>query len=1453
MASQTIKGLTVQISGDTTKLGTAVKDAENKSKSLGKELSEVNKLLKEPDANAVELLAQKQQILTERISATKEKLDTLKAAQASVQAQFDKGDITAQQYRAFQREIQYTANEMQGYEKAIQQTTKQLAEAKVKTGEEASSLDMLKAKISLQEQELLKLTNQYKSAVIAEGENSDKAKELKAQYDALNSKLGESKQKMNEAETAAASLGKSESTAITPLDALKKSISEQEKELDRLNTEYQNAVVQYGKNSSEAKALASQIKTLSGEHQTQRNKLEDAKKATQDITATEKTLTERYQEQKSELDALKTQYTNAVAQYGKNSAEAKNLAKQISSLSGELDKKEKKLQAAEKSADKFDKTLSDTSKHANNASDNVKDLGNSAKDAESSFNAATVSVGTFMGNLALELLQKATELIKNFAVGTAETGKTFEAFMSKVEAISGATANELKDLDAVARQYGRDTQYSASECADALSYMALAGWDVEDMTAGLPGVLNLAAASQMDLAKASDVVTDYMTAFGWEANRAGEFADKMAFAMANSNTDTEMLGEAYKNCASTAESLHYSMEETTAAIMTMANAGVKGGEAGTALNAVMTRLATDTKGCASELKQYGIDIYDEQGNMQSLSSILTGISETWETLTDEQQANLAKMIAGQQQYSSFQTIMKGLSDTAKENGQSFNDYTNALLNCDGAATEMAHTMSDNLQGDLKKMESAYQDLQLSIYDGINAPLREVVQTITGDVLPAFSNLVNGVDGADKEVENAVGKLISTVLTRITDLFPQFAGILGTIASTLIDSLPQLAESLETAVFVLLDSILDALPSALPTILMAIRRLWIQLFNNIGQLASATGELVQIIGITLIKELPKIGIMLASEFKTLANGWIPALTEKIPELLSTLLNLLLQKLPTILNSLKSILQSVISGLMPLISKLIPNLVSVIVQFLNEGIPMLLGAAADLFGVILDTLPDLITVLADVLPDIITTIIDVLLTNIPVVLDSATTLLFAIVDALPKILEALTAALPQIVEKLIEFFISEDNLEKILESGFTLLSALIDCIPDVISQLVIATADIVMAILTAIGEKLPDMAQKGSELFESLIEKGAIIIQKIIMFVPELIASIIGAISENYQKLQDSGIEMFGKIKDGIMSVIAGAYNWGADLIDNFITGIFGGENEITKAAENIGEKIWEYLHFSEPEKGKLADFSTYAPDMMTTFANGISENQNLVMNQLVHLSDSMAEQAQNTGNRFLNGVLSITEKLPGNVGIHLTSTVNNVIDWGRNLKQQADSAISDMVNIIENRIRSLPDKMTEVGRNLVLGLWNGMQNLQSWILSNVSAFCNNILESIFQTFDIHSPAKTMVYVGEMLDYGVAGGVTENEDEPIKAIRKMANNLLNETAVIPERLPTVQQQYTVSDMQSPTINGVLSDKLDRILQTIENGQVLMLDGNKLVGGTADRMNAALGQIQALSARR
>lgn len=350
-----------------------------------------------------------------------------------------------------------------------------------------------------------------------------------------------------------------------------------------------------------------------------------------------------------------------------------------------------------------------------------------------------------LANLTSDTLELLGSKLLSVGKDIIQTGEQFSSSMSEVAAISGATAEELNRMEEAARLYGSTTKFSATEAADALKYMALAGWSAQQSIDGLSAVLDLAAASNMDLGRASDIVTDYITAFGLEVEDAAHFVDIMTYAQNNSNTTTEMLGEAYKNCAATAASMGFTVEEVTAALMTMANAGVKGGEAGTTLNTLMTRLATNAKNCADELGELGVEIYDSQGNMNSLSDILNKMIGAWADLTEKQKNNLSKVIAGTNQYSGFQTVMQGLSDKAVKAGMSFNDYSKALEDCDGTAKNAAKTMSNNLTGDLKALDSALDELKLKIYDGAENPLRSLVQTITKQGVPALEALINNLD------------------------------------------------------------------------------------------------------------------------------------------------------------------------------------------------------------------------------------------------------------------------------------------------------------------------------------------------------------------------------------------------------------------------------------------------------------------------------------------------------------------------------------------------------------------------------------------------------------------------------------------------------------------------------------------------------------------------------------
>ena len=482
-------------------------------------------------------------------------------------------------------------------------------------------------------------------------------------------------------------------------------------------------------------------------------------------------------------------YTKQQAAVERTQAKLDNLNKQYQLLQQEIKETSGPTTSLERESAKLEQRIGDTSnalaaqkeklgataKSLNEAGVGTDNLGSKSQDLADKLNtlrakeeAAAESAEEYgdKGTSSIEAVSQAfaaakvyegLEQIKDAYMDCINSAGDFEASMSNVEALSGASGDQLQALTDKAKEMGATTKFTAGESADALSYMALAGWDTQSMLQGISPVMELAAAANMDLASASDIVTDYLTAFGLTASDTTHFVDVMAYAMSHSNTNVEQLGEAYKACAATAKSMGYSVEETTAVLATMANAGVKGGEAGTALNAIMTRLATNTKGCADELEKYGVSIYDSQGNMNSLSDILTGLSAVWDNLTDQEQANLAKTIAGTNQYSKLQTIMAGCSEQAAKGGQSFSDYASALENCSGTAGKMAGTMLDNLKGKMTLFESAADGLKIAVGEQLTPAMSDLYE-VGADVLSGMTEFVNDNPGVVKGITTTVAVL-----------------------------------------------------------------------------------------------------------------------------------------------------------------------------------------------------------------------------------------------------------------------------------------------------------------------------------------------------------------------------------------------------------------------------------------------------------------------------------------------------------------------------------------------------------------------------------------------------------------------------------------------------------------------------------------------------------------------
>ena len=319
------------------------------------------------------------------------------------------------------------------------------------------------------------------------------------------------------------------------------------------------------------------------------------------------------------------------------------------------------------------------------------------------------STGEALSSVGGALTAGVTAPVMALGASVVKTQMNFQDAMAKVQALSGASGAELKKLEDTAKQMGESTVFSASECADALGYMALAGWDANQSAAGLPGVLNLAAASGMELAQASDLVTDYLTAFGLEADQAGRMADVLSYAQANSNTTTQMLGDAFKNCAVNAHNAGMTLEETTAILGKLADSGLKGSEAGTALNAVIRDMTSKMKDGNIQIGNTKVAVQDANGNFRKMTDIVRDVSKATEGMGD------AEKTAALQSTFTADSI-KAMGIMCNTGADSIEDFTKELENSNGSAKKTADTMNNTLSGSIKELGSAWEALQLSLSD-----------------------------------------------------------------------------------------------------------------------------------------------------------------------------------------------------------------------------------------------------------------------------------------------------------------------------------------------------------------------------------------------------------------------------------------------------------------------------------------------------------------------------------------------------------------------------------------------------------------------------------------------------------------------------------------------------------------------------------------------------------------
>lgn len=328
--------------------------------------------------------------------------------------------------------------------------------------------------------------------------------------------------------------------------------------------------------------------------------------------------------------------------------------------------------------------------------------------------------------------------------------------MSKVGAISGATSSQMEELNAKAKEMGATTKFTASEAGEAFTYMAMAGWKTEDMLGGIEGIMSLATASGESLATTSDIVTDALTAFGMKASESGHFADVLAVASSNANTNVAMMGETFKYVGAASGSLGYSIEDVALGIGLMANSGIKASQAGTELNSIFTRLSTNTNGARDAIEAMGIGFYTSSGDATAFGDVLSDLREATKGMTKEQKMNFVNTVAGQRAQAG---LLAMLSATTED----YSKLTDAINSCEGAAAAMADTMMDNLAGDITLLQSAVEGVKISIRERLSPYMRQFVQFITSkmpDIEKAAGKVLDFIDEKVSRLTNTIKEFMS---------------------------------------------------------------------------------------------------------------------------------------------------------------------------------------------------------------------------------------------------------------------------------------------------------------------------------------------------------------------------------------------------------------------------------------------------------------------------------------------------------------------------------------------------------------------------------------------------------------------------------------------------------------------------------------------------------------------
>ena len=947
------------------------------------------------------------------------------------------------------------------------------------------------------------------------------------------------------------------------------------------------------------------------------------------------------------------------------------------------------------------------------------------------------------------------------AAGTAavKTAADFDAAMSKVAAVSGATGDELDALRDKAREMGAKTKFSASEAADAMNYMAMAGWKTGDMLEGIEGIMNLAAASGEDLATTSDIVTDALTAFGLSAADSGHFADVLAAASSNANTNVSMMGETFKYCAPVAGSLGFSCEDTAQAIGLMANSGIKGSQSGTALRSIMTVLAGDVKFCGDAFGEIEIATTNTDGSMRELNDILADCRVAFAQMSESEQASAAQALVGKNAMSGFLALMNAAPEDIQKLEGAISTCSDEIDGYNGVTEKMAAVMQDNLAGQITILKSQLQELAISFGEILMPAIRSIVSRIQG-LIDKF----NALSPATKEtivkvalVAAALGPLLvvvgktmvgvgklmkfvsnlPTIIAGAKAAFTSFGAVIGGISAPVVAVIAVIAALV--AAFVHLWRTNEDFRNKITAIWEQIKSIFSGFCQGIVDRINALGfdfknitEVIKAVWDGLCKFLKPI---FEGQFQQIANTF-KAVTDIILSILDIFVGIFTGDWSRVWDGIKGIFAAVWNF---------------IKDTLKNALNMICGIFGTDLGEVKEFWVNVWTSIKNFFVNIWNGIKNFVSTVLNAIKNFFTTIWTGIKNFFVGIWTAIYNSVSEKIN-LIKTVITvvwnaiHTAISTVLNAIWSVISSIWNSIKDHITNTLNAIHAVVSAVWNAISGFISGVLNTISSVVSSIWNgiKNTVtnILNTIKTTVSNIWDSVKNAVTQKITAIKDTIVNGFNAAVNFIKNLASQAFQWGADIINGIVNGIKNCIGKVADAVKGVANKIKSFLHFSVPDEGPLADFESWMPDFMQGLADGINANANVVGDAVNGFAGGLAEKISSVIQSALSNVVTSVQGF-------MTQVINTVKTVCTNANAAIDATMSQISSGITSGWKTIISTIKtalENIRNVITTTWKAVSSVISAALDGIKKIVTAVwaaLKNLIKTgqLDIKSVVMT----------------------------------------------------------------------------------------------------------------